>query len=62
MEQLLYSGSERLVKELGLKPIVAGSLCSAGVHPRVMGIGPVAAIPKVLRQVNMNLVRSYSLN
>lgn len=28
---------------------------SAGVHPRIMGIGPVAAIPKVLKAANMNL-------
>jgi len=48
--------SENMVKELGLKPI--GRLVSsavAGVHPRIMGIGPVAAIPKALKQANMNL-------
>jgi acetyl-CoA acyltransferase len=28
---------------------------SAGVDPRIMGIGPVVAIPKVLKQANMNL-------
>jgi acetyl-CoA acyltransferase len=28
---------------------------SAGVHPRIMGIGPVAAIPKAMKQANMNL-------
>jgi acetyl-CoA acyltransferase len=47
---------EKMVNELGLKPI--GRLVSsavAGVHPRIMGIGPVAAIPKALKQVNMNL-------
>lgn len=48
--------SERLVNQLGLKPIGRLVACaSAGVHPRIMGIGPVAAIPKVLKQVNMNL-------
>jgi len=48
--------SERLVNELGLQPIGRLVACtSAGVHPRVMGIGPVAAIPKVLKQANMNL-------
>ena len=48
--------SERMVVELGLKPIGRLVNCaSAGVHPRIMGIGPVAAIPKVLRQANMNL-------
>lgn len=47
---------ERMMNELGLKPI--GRLVSsavAGVHPRIMGIGPVAAIPKVLKQTGMNL-------
>src|SRR5687768_8104766 len=47
---------EKMVNELGLKPI--GRLVNsavAGVHPRIMGIGPVAAIPKVLKQTGMNL-------
>ncbi|RYY67305.1 MAG: acetyl-CoA C-acyltransferase [Chitinophagaceae bacterium] len=48
--------SERLVKELGITPIGRLVACaSAGVHPRIMGIGPVAAIPKVLQQAGMNL-------
>ncbi len=48
--------SERMVKELGLQPIGRLVACaSAGVHPRIMGIGPVAAIPKVLKQANMSL-------
>ena len=48
--------SERMVVELGLKPIGRLVNCaSAGVHPRIMGIGPVAAIPKVLKQANMQL-------
>lgn len=48
--------SERMVNELGLKPIGRLVACaSAGVHPRIMGIGPVAAIPKALKQVGMNL-------
>lgn len=48
--------SERMINELGLKPI--GRLVNsavAGVHPRIMGIGPVAAVPKVLKQAAMNL-------
>jgi acetyl-CoA acyltransferase len=47
---------EKMVNELGLKPIgrLVGSAV-AGVHPRIMGIGPVAAIPKVLKQTGMNL-------
>jgi acetyl-CoA acyltransferase len=47
---------EKMMKELGLKPIGRLVNCvSAGVHPRIMGIGPVAAIPKVLKQANMSL-------
>jgi len=41
--------SERKMKELGLKPIARlVSYAVAGVPPRIMGIGPVAAIPKAL--------------
>ena len=48
--------SEKMMNELTLKPIGRLVACaSAGVHPRIMGIGPVAAIPKVLKQANMNL-------
>jgi len=50
--------SEKMVKELGLKPIARLVACtSAGVHPRVMGIGPVEAVPKVLKQANMKLAQ-----
>jgi acetyl-CoA acyltransferase len=48
--------SERMVNELGLKPIARLVACaSAGVHPRIMGIGPIEAVPKVLKQANMSL-------
>lgn len=48
--------SEQLVNSLQLKPIGRLVNCAvAGVNPRIMGIGPVEAIPKVLRQANMNL-------
>jgi len=48
--------SERMVNELGLKPIGRLVGCvSAGVHPRIMGIGPVAAIPKVLQRAGKTL-------
>ncbi len=47
---------EKMMNELGLKPIGRLVACaSAGVPPRVMGIGPVVAIPKTLKQVGMNL-------
>jgi acetyl-CoA acyltransferase len=48
--------SESLMKSLGLQPIGRLVNCaSAGVHPRVMGIGPVEAVPKVLKQAGMRL-------
>lgn len=48
--------SERMVNRLGLKPIGRLVNCvSAGVPPRIMGIGPVAAVPKVLKQAGMTL-------
>ncbi|MBC7507487.1 MAG: acetyl-CoA C-acyltransferase, partial [Ferruginibacter sp.] len=48
--------SERMVNELRLKPIARLVNCaSAGVHPRIMGIGPVEAIPKVLKQAGMSM-------
>jgi len=47
---------EKMMKELGLQPIARLVACaSAGVHPRIMGIGPVEAVPKVLKQAGMNL-------
>lgn len=43
--------SEDMVKELNLEPIARMvSYAAAGVPPRIMGIGPVAAIPKALKQ------------
>lgn len=48
--------SERMVKQLNLKPIARMvSYATAGVDPRIMGIGPVAAIPKALRIANLKL-------
>lgn len=48
--------SERMVKELGLTPIGRIVSCAvAGVEPRLMGIGPVAAIPKALQQAGLQL-------
>ncbi|MFN5334351.1 MAG: thiolase family protein [Bacteroidota bacterium] len=48
--------SERMIKQLQLEPLarLVGSAV-AGVHPRIMGIGPVAAIPKVLKQCGLSL-------
>jgi len=48
--------SEAMVKELNLQPIAKMVSCaSVGVEPRIMGIGPVAAIPKALKQAGMQL-------
>jgi acetyl-CoA acyltransferase len=47
---------EKMVKELGLQPI--GRLVHsavAGVNPKIMGIGPVEAIPKVLKLAGMQI-------
>ena len=45
---------EIMMNKLGLKPMGRLVSCvSAGVHPRIMGIGPVAAVPKVLKAANM---------
>lgn len=48
--------SQRKMDELGVKPM--GRLLGftvAGVPPEVMGIGPVEAIPKVLKQVGLTI-------
>ena len=46
--------SEKFMKENNLKPIARlVSFAAAGVAPRVMGIGPVAAIPKALKLAGM---------
>ena len=48
--------SEKMMLSLGLKPMGRLVNCaSAGVHPRIMGIGPIEAVPKVLKQANMKL-------
>jgi len=48
--------SEKMVSELGLKPIARlVSYGVAGVPPRIMGIGPIYAIPKALEKAGMKL-------
>ena len=48
--------SERMVKELNLEPVARlVSYSVAGVEPRIMGIGPVKAIPKALKQAGLGL-------
>jgi len=47
---------EKMMNELGLKPWGRLVACaSMGVDPRIMGIGPIKAVPKVLKQAGMNL-------
>jgi acetyl-CoA acyltransferase len=48
--------SEKMVKQLNLKPIARlVSYAAAGVDPRIMGIGPVAAVPKALERAGLKL-------
>jgi acetyl-CoA acyltransferase len=48
--------SERMMKELNLEPIARlVSHAVAGVPPRIMGIGPIAAIPKAVAQAGLKL-------
>ena len=46
--------SEQAIKDYGLVPLARFvSFSVAGVRPEVMGIGPIAAIPKALRQAGL---------
>jgi acetyl-CoA acyltransferase len=48
--------SETMVKELGLAPLARlVSVAVAGVDPRIMGIGPINAIPKALQKAGLRL-------
>ena len=48
--------SEKMVKELNIEPIARlVNYAVAGVPPKIMGIGPVKAIPKVLKQADMKI-------
>ena len=48
--------SEKLMKQLNVKPIARMlSYAVAGVDPKIMGIGPVAAVPKALQRAGMKL-------
>jgi acetyl-CoA acyltransferase len=57
--------SERMVNELNLKPIARMvSYAVSGVEPRIMGIGPVEAIPLALKQagLSLNQIQQIELN
>ncbi len=46
--------SEQAIKDYGLTPLARFvSFAVAGVRPEVMGIGPIAAIPKALKQAGL---------
>jgi acetyl-CoA acyltransferase len=48
--------SREKVDELGIKPMARFiSFSVAGVRPEIMGIGPVAAVPKALERANLSL-------
>ncbi len=48
--------SEEMVKELGLQPEARlASYAAAGLEPRIMGMGPLYAIPKALKQAGLEL-------
>jgi acetyl-CoA acyltransferase len=48
--------SERMVKELNLEPVAQMlAYAVAGCDPRIMGIGPVYAVPKALAQAGLKL-------
>lgn len=57
--------SEKMVKELNLEPIARlASYSVVGVEPRIMGIGPVDAIPKAIAAAGLNLndISLFELN
>ncbi len=48
--------SERMVKELNIEPIARMITCTTvGVPPKLIGIGPVAAVPKALQLAGLKL-------
>ena len=48
--------SEEMVKKLNVKPIARMiAYAVAGVEPRIMGIGPIDAIPKALKMAGLTL-------
>jgi acetyl-CoA acyltransferase len=57
--------SESMVKELNVQPIARlVGYATEGIDPRIMGMGPTVAIPKVLKQTNMSLqdIQQIELN
>lgn len=57
--------SEKMIKELNIEPIARlMSYSVVGVEPRIMGIGPVVAIPKAIKAAGLTLndIHLFELN
>lgn len=57
--------SEKMVKELNLEPVARMVTCAtAGLDPSIMGMGPIKAIPKAVKQAGMNIndIQQIELN
>ncbi len=57
--------SEKMIKELNLEPIARlASYSVVGLEPRIMGMGPVGAIPKAIEKAGINIddVSLFELN
>jgi acetyl-CoA acyltransferase len=57
--------SEKMIKELNLEPIARLiSYAVVGVEPRIMGVGPIDAIPKAIKQAGLtqNDINLFELN
>ena len=57
--------SEKMVKELNLEPIARlASYSVVGLEPKIMGMGPVDAIPKAIKAagISQNDISLYELN
>ena len=57
--------SEKMIKELNIEPIARlMSYSVVGVEPRIMGIGPVVAIPKAIKAAGLTLndINLFELN
>ena len=57
--------SEKMIEELGLKPMARLlSYSVVGLDPKIMGVGPVEAIPKAIKQAGLKLddINLFELN
>ncbi|MEW6622668.1 MAG: acetyl-CoA C-acyltransferase [Bacillota bacterium] len=57
--------SKKKAQELGIKPLMKLiNICSEGIDPKIMGLGPALAVPKCLKQAGMafNDVEYWEIN